>query len=172
MSAKKASAVKVDTKQIEEAVAVGKETVEKAVAATKEKVEQAVAATKEQVEKVSEAAVKSYDEVTELNKKNMEVFTTFGETYAKGAEEFGKAYYAFVKTTADANAEAAKAMMSATTVNEFVEIQSDYARTSFDAFVAESGKLNELGVKVATDAFEPVQAHLNDTVERFSKIAA
>ena len=168
-TAKKASAAKVDTKQIEEAVAVGKETVEKAVAATKEKVEQAVAVTKEQVEKASDAAIKGYDEVAAYNQKSFEVFTKFSESYAKGAEEFGKAYYAFVKSTADANAEVAKSLMSAKTINEVVEIQSDFARSQFDTMVAEGGKLNELGVKVATDAFEPVQEHLNDTVERFAK---
>lgn len=169
MTSKKAGAAKVDAKQYEEAVAAGKQTVEQAVAATKEQVEQAVAATKEQVEKASNAALKSYDEFTTYGKDSFDVVSKFNDAFVKGSEEFGKAYYAFLKSSADSGAETAKALLSAKSLNEFMEIQSGFARTTFDTFVSESGKLNELGVKVATEAFEPVQAHMNATVERMVK---
>ena len=169
MSAKKAAAAKIDTKQVEEAIAVGKETVEKAVAATKDQVEQAVAATKEQVEKASEAVTKGYEEMNSINKDTMAVVSKFGDVMMKGSEEMGKAYFTYLKAASEGQAEVAKALLAAKTVNEVVEIQTDYARTSFDSFVVESGKISELGVKVATDAFEPVQAHLNATVERMVK---
>lgn len=166
---KKAGAAKVDVKQIEDAVAAGKQTVEQAVAATKEHVEQAVAATKEQVEKASTAALKSYEEFATYGKDSFDVASKFNDAVVKGSEEFGKAYYEFLKSSADAGAETAKAMLAAKSLNELVEIQSGFARSSFDNFVNESGKLNEIGVKVATEAFEPVQAHMNATVERMVK---
>ena len=170
MSAKsKTAAPKIDAKKIDEAVAVGKQTVEQAVSATKEQVEQAVAATKEQVEKASDAALKGYDELSTYGKETFDVYAKFNDAVVKGSEELGKAYYTFVKNAADANAETAKALMTAKTLNEVVEIQSEFARSSFDSFVNESGKLSEIGVKVATEAFEPVQAHMNSTVERMVK---
>lgn len=171
MSASKAksAAPKVDAKKIDEAVAAGKQTVEQAVSATKEQVEQAVAATKEQVEKASDAALKGYDELTTIGKETFDVYAKFNDAFVKGSEEFGKAYYTFVKSAADANAETAKALMTAKTINEVVEIQTEFARTSFDAFVNEGGKFSEIGVKVATEAFEPVQAHMNTAVERMVK---
>ncbi|WP_161973682.1 phasin family protein [Hwanghaeella grinnelliae] len=158
MTSKKAGAAKVDAKQFEEAVANGKQSVE-----------QAMAATKEHVEKASNAALKSYDEFATYGKDSFDVFSKFNDAVVKGSEEFGKAYYTFVKSSADAGAETAKALLSAKTLNEFVEIQSGFARTTFDSMVSESGKLNEIGVKVATEAFEPVQAHMNATVERMVK---
>ena len=165
----KTAAPKIDVKKIDEAVAAGKQTVEQAVSATKEHVEQAVAATKEQVEKASDAALKGYDEFASYGKETFDVCAKFNDAFVKGSEEMGKAYYAFIKTAADANAETAKALMTAKTLNEVVEIQSEFARSSFDSFVNEGGKLSELGVKVATEAFEPVQAHMNSTVERMVK---
>lgn len=158
MTTKKAGATKIDAKQFEDAVAASKQTVE-----------QAVAATKEQVEKASTAALKSYEEFTTYSKDSFDVVSKFNDAVVKGSEEFGKAYYAFLKSSADASAETAKALLAAKTMNEFVEIQSGFARTTFDSFVSESGKLNEIGVKVATEAFEPVQAHMNATVERMVK---
>lgn len=157
----KTAAPKIDTKQIDEAVAVGKQTVE-----------QAVAATKEQVEKASTAALKGYDEFATLNKDGIDAFVKSGNIFAKGAEEVGKAYFAFAQAAAESNVEAAKALMGAKTLNEVVEIQSDLARVSFDKFVAEGTKLSEMGMKVTNDAFEPIQAHTNVVVERFMKPVA
>lgn len=165
----KTTGMKVDTKQFEEAVAVGKQNVERAVEATREQVEQAVAATKEQVEKASETAMKSYDEISKLNKETFDAMAKCNNALVKGGEEMGKAYFSFFKNTADANVEAMKAIMGAKSLNEVVEIQSDFARTSFDTFVAESTKLSEMGVKVATDAFQPIQSQVNVAVERAMK---
>ena len=170
MSSKtKASALKVDTRQIEEAVAVGKETVEKTVAATKEQVEQVVAVAKEQAEKASDAAIKGYDEAARINKEALDALTKSGDILVKGSEVFGKAYFAFFQSAADAQVEAAKSMMTARSVNEFVEIQSAFSRKAFDTAVTEGAKLSEMGVKVATDAFEPIQAQVNVAFDRAMK---
>ena len=165
----KTAAVKVDTKQFDEAVAVGKETVEKTVAATKEQVDQAVAVAKEQVEKASDAAIKGYDEVTMINKSAFDAIAKSSDVLVKGSEDLGKAYYAFFQAAADAQVEAAKSMMTAKSINEVVEIQSAYARTAFDKAVSEGSKLSEMGVKVATDAFEPIQSQVNVAFDRAMK---
>jgi len=165
----KTSATKIDTKQFDDAVAVGKETVEKTVAATKEQVDQAVAVAKEQVEKASDAALKSYDEVTTMNKSAFDAMAKSGDILVKGSEDLGKAYYAFFQAAADAQVEVAKSMMTAKSINEVVEIQSTYTRTAFDKVVTEGSKLSEMGVKVATDAFEPIQSQVNVVFDRAMK---
>lgn len=173
MTAKaKTAAPKIDTKQIEDAVAVGKQTVEQAVAVTKEQVEQAVAATKEQVEKASTAAMKGYDDMTVMNKDGFDAFVKSGNIFAKGAEEFGKAYFAYAQSAAEQNVEAAKAMMTAKTLNDVVEIQTNLARTNFDKFVAEGTKMSEMAIKVTNDVVEPIQAHTNVVVEKMMKPVA
>jgi hypothetical protein len=53
-----------------------------------------------------------------------------------------------------------------------VDVQSDYARTSFDSLVNEGSKLSELGVKVANEALEPIQSRINVAVEKILKPAA
>ncbi|MDW3207069.1 MAG: phasin family protein [Alphaproteobacteria bacterium] len=151
----------VDTKPIEEAVAAGKQTVE-----------QAVAATKEQVEKASSAALKSYDEFATLNKDNVDAYVKAGNVFAKGFEDLGKTFFAFAQSQAESNVNAAKALMSAKTINDVVEIQSDLARTQFDAFVAEGTKVSEMSLKVANETVEPIQARFNVVVEKMMKPVA
>lgn len=150
-----------DTKQIEEVVQVGKQSVE-----------QAVAATKEQVEKASTAALKGYDEAAEVNKASMDAYVKCTNIMAKGFEDLGKAYFAFAQTAAESNVAAAKKLMAAKTINDVVDIQSEVARANFDKMVAESTKMSEMSVKVANEAFEPLQAQFTAVVEKFSKPVA
>ncbi|MCR9218975.1 MAG: phasin family protein [Alphaproteobacteria bacterium] len=156
-----AAVTPIDTKKMDEAVQVGKQTVE-----------QAVAATKEQVEKASTAALKGYDEFATINKTSMDAFVKSSNIMAKGFEDLGKAYFAFAQSAAEQNVAAAKKLMTAKTINDVVDIQSDIARTSFDAWVAESTKMSEMGMKVANEAFEPIQAQFTTVVEKMTKQVA
>lgn len=158
MTAAKKIEAKIDTKQLEEAVAAGKQSVE-----------QAVAATKEQVEKASTAALKGYDQFTTMNKETVDAYVQASNVMAKGFEEMGKALFAFAQSQADSSAAAAKAMMAAKTIQEVVEIQSNLARTQFDACVAEGNKVSEMGMKVTNDAVEPIQSQVTAAVEKMMK---
>ncbi len=135
-------------------------------------IEEAVAATKEQVEKASTAAMKSYDEFAALNKDAVDAYVKAGNVFAKGFEDLGKTVFAFAQSQAETNVNAAKALMSAKTINDVVEIQSDLARTQFDAFVAEGTKVSEMSLKVANETVEPIQAQFNVVVEKMMKPVA
>lgn len=157
-AAKKTTAPKIDTKPIEDAVAAGKQTVE-----------QAVAATKEQVEKASTAALQGYDELASVNKDTMDAYVKAGNVVAKGMEDLGKTIFAFAQTQAEANVAAAKSLMAAKTLNDVMEIQTELARSQFDAYVAEGTKVSEMTMKVANEAGEPIQAQFTVVVEKMMK---
>jgi phasin family protein len=57
-------------------------------------------------------------------------------------------------------------------LREVVDVQSDFARESFDRLMNEGSKLSEIGVKVANEALEPIQARVNVAVEKIFKPAA
>ena len=175
-TAKKTAAPKVAITPLEDAVAVGKDTVEKMVKVSTENYEQAIAATKdavaaskEQMEKASAAMLKVYDDLSVLNKDGVDAFVSAGNIFAKGMEELSKAAFAFAQATAEANVATAKALMGAKTVNDVFTIQAEFTRTQFDAVIAESTKISEMGLKVANEAMEPLQAQANATVEKLMK---
>ena len=134
--------------------------------------DQAISMTKEQVEKASEVFFKSFDEASALNKDSVDAVVKAGEVLTKGAETFGKAYYEIAQASAEASVEATKALMGAKTAKEFVEIQAEFARTSLDNFLSESTRLSEVSVKVANEAFEPLQKQLNTSFEKAFKVPA
>ena len=146
--------------------------IEDAVEAGKKSVEEALNLTKEQVEKASEAFFKNYDDISVMNKDGVDPFFKAGEVLTKGAESLRKAYFDFVQASAEASVETSKAMMAAKTSKDFVDLQSDFARTSFDNFLSESTRLSEISVKVANEAFDPLKAQFNSGFEKAFKVPA
>jgi len=131
--------------------------------------EQTVAATKEQVEKASAQLLKSYEEYTAFSKANVDALLKSGTIAAKGAEDINKELVAFAQASFDKSVAAGRALLSAKSINEVVELQNSYAKQSFDSLVAEATKLQELSVKVANEAFAPLNARVNAAVEKFAK---
>jgi phasin family protein len=145
--------------------------VKKVEEAVTETVETAVAMTKEKVEEMQEKYAKAYEDFTALSQENFESFVKAGDIFTKGFETISKAYFDFAKTTAESGVEATKAMIAAKTLKDMVEVQTDYAKSSFDMFVAEGPKFGEMSVKVANEAFEPIKSQFEANVEKVMKAA-
>ena len=143
-----------------------------AVKATTETYEQVVETTKAQVEKASEAAVKGYDDFASLQKDGVDALIKASEIWAKGAEDLGKAYFAIANEAVEANSAAAKSLLSAKSLKEVVDLQGELARTSFDKSLSEGARLSELSLKVANEAFQPLQDQFTAAVEKAGNIAA
>jgi hypothetical protein len=57
-----------------------------------------------------------------------------------------------------------KAMASAKSVHEAWEVQTDYAKSSLDAYIAQATKANDLFMDAAKKASEPFSTRLNEVV--------
>ncbi|MCC7274217.1 MAG: phasin family protein [Alphaproteobacteria bacterium] len=134
--------------------------------------EQAMTMTKEQVEKARVAVAKGYDELNAIGKDNVDALVKASTICAKGFEAIGKEVVNYTQARVESNLAAMKALMGARTLKEFVDLQTEFARSSFDQLVTESTKLSEIGVKVANDAFAPLNARVNTVVEKLTKPAA
>lgn len=172
MTSKAQNNAKAAAKPLEDAVAAGKQTIEQAVKASAESYEQAVAMGKEQVENASNAMFRGYGDVAELNKQGVEALMTAGNIWAKGYEDLGKAYFSFAQESAERGAEVAKAMMKAKTLQDVIDVQTDFAKQRFDHAVAEGTKMSELSVKVATETMQPLQKQFDSAVSTIVKPVA
>ncbi|WPZ36658.1 phasin family protein [Thalassobaculum sp. OXR-137] len=161
---------------VDAAVAAGKETMEKMTKLTHEtgqkNFEQAVTVAKENMEKASAAAFKGYDEFATYSQANYDAFNKSFGIMTKGFEDVSKAWFSYTQSSVDAGVDFSKKVMGAKSVNEIVDLQNDFAKSSFDSFVAESTKLSEMSVKTANEAIEPIKARVDETVVSISKVAA
>lgn len=155
--------------QAEKAVAATKVQAEKVVAATKAQAENAVAVTTAQAEKASAAAFKGYDDAAAIGQQTLDAYVQSTTLFAKGFELFSREVLAFTQSSIENNAAVAQALFNAKSVQEVVDLQTEYSRKSFDSVVEESGKLTEMSMDVASKAMEPIKAQVDQNVEKLFK---
>lgn len=124
---------KAATKQVEEFTAEAKKTME------------------EGVEKMS----KGMEDATQFGQENVEALVASSKVVAKAAEEMNAEIIAFSKKSYEDSMAAAKEFTSVKSVSELVEKQTEFAKTTFEGFVAEATKLNEMYSEAAKNAFAP-----------------
>jgi phasin family protein len=110
-------------------------------------------------------AVKNYDQLLGYGKDTVEAYVKSANAAGKGAETFHNEIYAFSKQSIEESISAAKALLGTKSVHEAFELQSDFAKSAFDAYVNELTKLSELFVSTTREAFEPLQGRVAAWVE-------
>tara|TARA_B100000519_G_C14212100_1_gene423158 strand:- start:280 stop:744 length:465 start_codon:yes stop_codon:yes gene_type:complete len=131
----------------------------------------AATVTKEKVEEMQDNYSKAYEEYTAMNQNFYSVCIKASGLFAKGAEEVSKAYFDYVKETAESGIEATKAVLVAKTVNDALDVQTVYAKQAFDTLMAEGTKIGELSVKVANESFDPIKGQIQEAFEKALKVA-
>lgn len=131
--------------------------------------DQVLGATRDQVEKMSATALKAYEELSKFQRENYEAYMAASAIFAKGIETIGKTWASYTQEHMENVAQTAKALLAAKTLREAADLQNDWAKASFDKLVAEGTKVSELSVKVANEAFQPLNARMNVAVEKLFK---
>jgi phasin family protein len=172
----KTSKIAEAAKPIEDAVAFGKETLESVVKASADAAnkgyEKVVAMTKENVEaavKAGSTAFKGYEDVIAFNKENVDAFVRASTILAKGWQDASKSFFSMSQESFEESVQVSKAMLSAKSLKEVVDMQSSIAKTSFDKIVAESGRLSETSFKLAEKALEPINERVTVAVSKIMK---
>ena len=136
---------------------------EKATATAETALENGAAALKTGLEK----ALKGYDAVVSYNKDTAEAVMKSATTAGKGIESINSEIYSYSKQSIEDSVAATKAVLGSKSVHEAFEFQSDYAKSAFEAYVAELSKISELATAATKETYAPfkgrVQAWL-DTV--------
>lgn len=135
-------------------------------------VDQAIAQTKEKVEKMSKQVFATFEDVVGFQKDNVEAFVASSTILTKGFEALSKEIAAFTQAQYEQSVATTKALFAVKSVKELVDLQTEFAKSSFDALVAEATKVSETGFKVANEAAEPITARVNAAVEKLSKLKA
>lgn len=112
------------------------------------------------------------EEMTEFTKGNVEAIVASSRVAAKGAEQLTREAAEFGRKRVETATATMKSFASAKSPTEVFQLQSDYARGAFDAMVAESSKMSEAWLKVASEAFEPITNRYAVAADKAREIAA
>ena len=62
-------------------------------------------------------------------------------------------------------------MLGVKTLSDAIEVNAGFTRSSFDALVGGSAKLSELGMKLATEASQPILTQLGKSWVKAARLA-
>jgi len=122
--------------------------------------EQVSAASSEAVRENIDRSLAAMSEVSAFGKENMEAWVASATAAQKGVETISARYVAFSKAAMENHMAVTKSLMTSKSVQEFVEKQTAYARSSFDAYVAELTSISELMQGVTKEAVAPLNERM------------
>jgi phasin family protein len=115
---------------------------------------------------VMENSAKMAEEMGEFAKGNVEALMTSSRVAAKGAETLGQEAAAYSKKSLETATSAFKGFAAAKSPTELFKLQSDYARSSFDAAVAEGSKFSEAVMKLLGEITQPISTRVALAAEK------
>jgi len=102
-------------------------------------------------------AVASYDNIVGYNKDTAEALIKSATVAGKAAETLHNEIYSYAKQSLEESIAAGKALLGAKSVHEAIELQTGFAKSAFENYVAELSRFNQLVTGTAKDSFAPLQ---------------
>jgi phasin family protein len=112
------------------------------------------------------------EQLADLTRANVEAVVEAGRVAAEGARSIGQDVVASSRDGVEQAADAIRSLAEAKSPTEYLQLQGEFARASFDRAVAETSKLTESLVKLAGEAFQPLSNRATANAERFNTLVA
>ena len=119
-----------------------------------------------------ERSTRIIEEMTDLARGNVEALVASSKVAARGVETLSQEAAEFGRKSFGEASAAIRTFAEVRSPTDFFRLQSEFAKTQFDAVVAESSKLSEAMLKLAGEVAEPITSRYSVAAERVKKIAA
>lgn len=136
-----------------------------------DKTKTAFAEANERAKAQMEKGAQSFQELGAFNKGNIEAIVESSKIAATGMQKLGQDAAVYAKSSYENATSAFKTMTTVKSPTELFKLQSDFARASFDAFVAEASRSTEAALKLAGEIAQPISNRVALAAEKI-KVAA
>ena len=118
-----------------------------------------------------EKSAKLFEDMIAFNKANLEAVVESSKIAAKGAETLGQGAADYAKRSFEQVSQVMQTLSQVKSPTEFMKLQSDFARSSFDSMVAETSRSTEHMMKLAGEIAQPLSNRLAVAAEKMKTVA-
>ena len=111
-------------------------------------------------------SVAGFAELNVEGKKNIEALVASASAAQKGAETLSAASLAFSKKSWEDSVAAAQSLASARSVQELVELQTSWAKSAAETYLAEVTRMTDVFTASVKDSFQPINERVTASVEK------
>ena len=133
----------------------------------KTNVDRAAAAGQQAFRDAVEKGVAGLGEMNAHGKRNLEAVVESVTAATRGAETLGAQAMAYSKKSFEDGVAAAQSLSTAKSVQEVVEIQTNWAKSSLETYLAEVNRWSDTVSASVKDSLKPLNERATAAVERF-----
>jgi phasin family protein len=101
---------------------------------------------------------KNIEEMQKFGKDQMESATAAATTLSKSVQEIAAEATDYSKKSLETSSQFMEKLLGVKSLDSAIQLQSDYAKSAYEGFVAQATKFGELYTNLAKEAFKPVEA--------------
>ena len=113
-----------------------------------------------------EKSLAALAEANTHSKKNLEAVVASVTAATKGAEALGAETFAYSKKAAEDQVAAVKSLASAKSVQEAMELQTAWAKSAMEGYMAQMSRASEIVSASIKDSVKPLNERVTATVEK------
>ncbi len=102
--------------------------------------------------------VKTFEDIQKLGKDNVDATMKSFGAVSKGSQAIAAEFADFSKKSFEDGSKVLEKMLGAKSLDKAIEIQTDYAKTAYEGFVAQVTKIGELYTDLAKESYKPFEA--------------
>ena len=113
--------------------------------------------------------MKSTEDLVAFGQANLEAFVKSGQIWSAGVQELTKQMASSAKASFEESVSTFKAISTARSVKEAIDLQSTFAKSALEKAMAEGNKLTDASIKLTEQTLAPITARVTVAVETFGK---
>ena len=148
------------------------------VAATTRAFEQTAARSSEglqapqaEVKEGMQKAMRTAEDFVAFSQGNLEALVKSGQIWATGMQDISRQVAATAQASLEQTFSTFRALAGVKSLRDAMELQSNLARSAMEKTMAESGRLTDASMKLAEQAWAPLNARMSLAVEKYARAA-
>ena len=114
--------------------------------------------------------MKSAEQFISFNQGNIEAVVRSSQIVVSGLQDMTKQFAANAQAAMDESMSTFRAFAGVRSIKEVFEMQANFARSSVEKAVSQTGQLTEASMKLAEQAYAPLAGRVTLAVEGFKSV--
>jgi hypothetical protein len=104
--------------------------------------------------------LKNFDEMQKVGKDNMDTAMKSFGSVSKGLQAIASEVAVYSKKSFEESSAAAEKLFGAKSIEKAIEIQTDYAKSAYESFIAGATRIGELYADLTKETYKPFEAYI------------
>ena len=102
--------------------------------------------------------VKNFEDMQQASKENVDVALKSFGALSKGTQAIAVEVADYSKKAFEDGADAVEKLLGVKSLDKAIEVQTEYAKTAYEGFVAKASKIGELYADLAKESYKPFES--------------